>query len=70
MLLGNYALAEIGRRDSVQSIATPDQAKGGNLVQITILSAHGLGGGAWSGGKSMSIRVDLKRAMARPARRC
>jgi hypothetical protein len=62
MLLGNYALSAIGRREgSLLSVAKPEQAGADKLVQLTILSVHGFGGGAWSGPKSMNIRADLKK---------
>jgi hypothetical protein len=62
MLLGNYALSAIDQRvGSVQSISTPEQAGTGKVVQLVILSAHGVGGGAWTGSKSISIRVDIRK---------
>jgi hypothetical protein len=65
MLLGNHTLAAIGRRDgSVRSITGPEQAGADKFVQLTILAAYGVGGGNWSGPKSMSIRADLKKGEA------
>jgi len=62
MLLGNYALSEIDKRvGSVQSVSAPEQAGSGKLVQLTITSAQGVGGGVWTGSKSMSIRVDVSK---------
>jgi len=62
MLVGNYALSAIGQRiGSVQSVSALEQAGDGKLVQLTIISAHGVGGGAWTGSKSMSIRVDIRK---------
>ena len=62
MLLGNYALSAINQRiGSVQSVSAPKQAGTNKIVQLTIISAHGAGGGAWSGPKSMSIRVDVRK---------
>ena len=62
MLLGNYALSAIGQRiGSVQSVSAPEQAGVDKVVQLTIISAHGFGGGGWSGSKSASIRVDIKK---------
>ena len=58
--LGNYALSEIGKRiGSVQSVATPEQAGDGKVIQLTIISVYGYGGGAWSGRKSMRVRADI-----------
>jgi hypothetical protein len=65
MLLGNYAQSEMERRiGSVQSVSAPEQAGSDKLVQLTIISVHGAGGGVWSGAKSMSIRVDVKKGGA------
>jgi len=62
MLLGNYALSAIDRRvGSVQSVAAPEQAGIEKILQLTIISVHGFGGGAWSGSKSMSVRADIKK---------
>lgn len=62
MLLGNHVFSAIGRRDSGTQLA-PSQAQAGNgrFLQLTVLSVHGFGGGAWSGAKSMTIRADLKQ---------
>ncbi|MCL2643938.1 MAG: hypothetical protein FWD51_00575, partial [Betaproteobacteria bacterium] len=65
MLLGNYALSEIEKRvGPVQSVSAPEQAGTDKLVQLTIISVFGPGGGAWSGRKSMSIRVDISKGGA------
>jgi hypothetical protein len=65
MLIGNYALSEIGKRaGTVQSVAEPGPVGDGKTVQITILAVRGWGGGAWTGPKSMTIRVDLKNGEA------
>lgn len=62
MLLGNYALSAIDQRiGSVQSVSAPEQAGINKVVQLTIISAHGFGGGGWSGSKSASIRVDIRK---------
>lgn len=62
MLVGNYALSEIGRSGfSTQSLSSQEQAGNNKFVQLTVLSVHGFGGGAWSGSKSMSVRADLKQ---------
>ena len=62
MLLGNYALSAIDQRiGSVQSVSAPEQAGINKIVQLTIISVHGAGGGAWSGSKSMSIRADIRK---------
>jgi len=61
-LLGNYALSAIERRiGSVQLVTAPEQAGIGKVVQLTIISVHGYEGGAWSGSKSMSVRVDIRK---------
>ena len=65
MLVGNYALSAIDRRfGSVQSVATLEQAGADMIVQLTIISGHGFGGGGWSGSKSMSVRADVKKGGA------
>lgn len=65
MLLGNQALSALGRNEAnVQAITSSDKAGNNKFVQLTVLSVHATGGGAWSGPKSMSIRVDLKRGDA------
>ncbi|MCL1826302.1 MAG: hypothetical protein FWG26_10305 [Betaproteobacteria bacterium] len=62
MLLGNYALSAINQRiGSVQSVSAPEQAGIDKIVQLTIISAYGAGGGGWSGSKSASIRVDISK---------
>jgi hypothetical protein len=62
MLLGNYAQSAIDRRiGSVQSVTATEQAGVEKIIQLTIISVHGFGGGAWSGSKSMSIRADIKK---------
>jgi len=62
LLLGNYALSAINQRiGSVQSVSAPEQAGINKIVQLTIISAHGHGGGGWSGPKSASIRVDISK---------
>jgi len=61
-LLGNYALSAINQRiGSVQSVTAPEQAGADKVAQLTILSVHAPGGGMWSGSKSMSIRVDVRK---------
>ena len=58
--LGNYALSEIEKRiGSVQSVANPEQAGDGKVIQLTIISVYAPGGGTWSGRKSMRVRADI-----------
>ncbi len=61
--IGAHAMAAIAKRldPALQSVASPEQAGADKLVQITILSVQGAGGGAWSGPKSMTIRVDVQK---------
>lgn len=62
MLLGNHVFAAVGRRDSAVKLASSQaQAGESRYLQLTVLSVHGFGGGAWSGPKSMTIRADLKQ---------
>jgi hypothetical protein len=59
-LLGDAALSAIGKRyPSVQAVTAPEQAGGGTFVQLTVVSVDALGGGAWSGEKSMTIKADI-----------
>ena len=51
-------------RVEVKKIAAPPEAGQGELLQLTILGAAGYGGGSWSGPKSMSVRVDLRKGDA------
>ena len=62
MLLGNHALSSLSRSNGqVQTVEGPGQAGTGKLIQLTIISVHGYGGGSWSGPKSISLRADLKQ---------
>jgi len=62
MLLGSYALSAIEQRvGPVQSVSAPEQAGVDKVVQLTIISARGFGGGAWSGSKSARIRADIRK---------
>lgn len=62
MLLGNHALSAVGKSGfPAQSATSQEQAGKDKFVQLTVLSVHGFGGGAWSGAKSMAVRADLKQ---------
>jgi hypothetical protein len=62
MLLGSYALSAMNQRiGSVQSVSEPEHAGADKIVLLTIISAHGIGGGMWTGSKSISIRVDIRK---------
>jgi hypothetical protein len=67
--LGVSTMAEIAKRvdPSVQSVASPDQAGNDKLVQLTILSVQGAGGGAWSGSKSITMRAEIQKGGAKIA---
>lgn len=65
MLLGNHALSAIGSRvGAVQSVTAQEQAGVDKLIQLTIISVHGFGGGGWSGPKSMSVRAEIRKGGA------
>ena len=61
MLLGNHTLTSLPASGTpAQSVSAQTKRESGRVLQLTILSVHGNGGGGWSGAKSMSIRADLK----------
>jgi hypothetical protein len=65
-MLADDVLAKLNDRyGPVQSVTAPEQAGDGKLIQLTILSVHGLGGGGWSGTKSVAIRVDTLKGGTR-----
>ena len=62
MLLGNHTVSAMSKSGaSIKSAATPEEAGLDQFVQLTILSAQGFGGGAWSGPKSITVRAELRQ---------
>lgn len=54
------AEAGISKRYSLVTLATRDEDVGNDkVVKVTILSVDGIGGGSWTGGKSMTIKAEL-----------
>lgn len=60
LLIGNYVFQRVNERmggaDPLQDIAKAGQNK---VLQLTIISVQGVGGGAWSGGKAISLRAQI-----------
>lgn len=60
MLLGQHVYAKVSDKFSgAAQVRTSDEAGKGKVVELTILSVRGVGGGAWSGRKSITLRADL-----------
>ncbi|OGB25812.1 MAG: hypothetical protein A3I66_05430 [Burkholderiales bacterium RIFCSPLOWO2_02_FULL_57_36] len=59
-LLGNHVYERVSQNfpGSLQ-IKDPGAAGSDKVLHLTILSVRGVGGGAWSGPKSMTMRADL-----------
>jgi hypothetical protein len=59
-LLGNHVYERVSQKfpGSLQ-VKDSDPAGSDKVLRLTILSVHGVGGGSWSGPKSMTIRADL-----------
>ena len=62
MLVGNHVFQAVNARMAGTG-QLRDGAKAGpdKFLQLTILSVHGVGGGGWSGAKSITVRADLMR---------
>lgn len=62
MLMENYAMSSLNKGGfTVESIPSLEQAGTNKVIELTILSAYGFGGGGWSGPKSMSVRAEVKK---------
>jgi hypothetical protein len=61
-LVGNHVFQAVSERfaDTGQLRDVPKAGRD-KVLQLTILSVHGVGGGGWSGPKSISVRADLRR---------
>lgn len=59
-LVGNHVFEKVQQRVSGAG-RTDDVTKAGadKILKLTILSVHGVGGGGWSGPKSITIRADV-----------
>jgi hypothetical protein len=61
MDLANHTMAAMSRQGSAESISNPEGAGSDKYVHLVILSTQGVGGGAWSGPKTMTIRAELRQ---------
>jgi len=55
-----YVNAKVRR--TVTQVRDVKQAGEAKVVTVTILSAQGVGGGGWSGGKTLTVRADITQA--------
>lgn len=59
-LIGNHVFERVSEKFPASlQIKDPAAAGSGKVLHLTILSAHGAGGGSWSGPKSITMRADL-----------
>lgn len=58
-LVGNFVLKEVGLRTTAVPIESASYEGPEPFLRLTLLSVHGVGGGSWSGAKSVSLRVEL-----------
>ena len=59
-LVGNAVFSEVKQRwPGAEAAAAPRDTGGAKALRLTITSARGVGGGAYSGPKSMNLKVDL-----------
>jgi hypothetical protein len=59
-LIGNHVFMQVSASfpKSLQ-VQTPGKGDREKYLMLTVLAVQGVGGGAWSGGKSITIRADL-----------
>lgn len=61
-LLGNHVLQQVGLRyPGTLTVADATVTELDRVLHLTILSVTGIGGGGWTGPKSVTVRVDLKQ---------
>ena len=59
-LLGNHVFQAVSQLDGgAEQVDSIDKAGQLKVLQLTILSVHGFGGGSWSGAKSITIKANL-----------
>lgn len=59
-MIGNKVFKQVGTYfPGSRQIQTPGSDDNEKYLMLTILEVRGVGGGSWSGSKSISIRVDL-----------
>lgn len=60
LLVGNHVFQKVNERigaaEQIQDVERPAADK---ILRLTILSVQGVGGGAWSGAKAITIRADV-----------
>ncbi|MGZ3236202.1 MAG: hypothetical protein ACXU8A_02405 [Burkholderiaceae bacterium] len=62
LLVANQVFQNVSdRMHSAQQLAEPEGAGTDPFLKLTIIKVHGVGGGAWSGAKSITVRADLLR---------
>src|SRR5262245_53023868 len=59
-LVGNHVFKEVSARypGSLQAKG-PEGGTGEKFLKLSVVSVQGTGGGNWSGGKTITIRIDL-----------
>lgn len=59
-LVGNAVFSEVKQRvPSAEPAAAPRDTGGAKALRLTLVSVRGVGGGAYSGPKSMNLKVEL-----------
>jgi hypothetical protein len=60
MILGNHVFQKVADKfpDSLQ-VQDATKMQKGKVLKLTILSIQGIGGGGWTGPKTMTVRADL-----------
>jgi hypothetical protein len=65
LLVGNLAFQRVSRVfPAAAQITDAGKAGSDHVLRLTILSVHGIGGGAWTGSKSMTVRADVVKDAA------
>jgi hypothetical protein len=60
--VGEHVFEKVGAKvPTAERLADPRKAGGARLLKVTIINVLGVGGGAWSGSKAITIRVDLEQ---------
>lgn len=59
-LVGNHVFQKVHERaGGAEPLSDASKVGASRWLQLTILSVHGVGGGSWSGSKSMTIRAQV-----------
>lgn len=60
MLIGNQALQRVNERfGGTAQAVDKEETTADPLLKVTILSVHGIGGGSWTGPKSISVKAQI-----------